>query len=222
MSWIDKVRSGLIERGKNSRRPPGSLIAISVCSAAIWYAEVWLRGWGGLHWTSYFHLALPLGLTMFLFWVNHQADIRSPVRSYLLLATLGVFSCAAYLLIRWGIYNHYGHTWAGLMLPDSLAPALRWLLMNSIYFTFPAVPPVFWLICRLFGIRFRVGALFQGVILYLTAIPAAVLLLHLIPHPGQADALHALKTGWCIPLLMIGLGWPFCFLPHRDASLTRG
>ncbi len=218
MAWIDRIKSYLKNLCQNIRRPLDLLIAISVLSAAIWYAEVWLRGWAGLDWISYFHLALPAGLTMFLFWVTHQADFRGPIRPYLFLAGIAGFSGVSYLLIRWGIYSHYGSAWAGLMVPESLSPSLRWLVMNSIYFTVTLIPPAFWLISRLFGIRLRLRNLALGLSLYLLAIPSAILVLHLIPHPGHADALHALKTGFCIPLLMIGLGLPFCYRGEQQIA----
>jgi len=220
MTWIDAVRDYLKNLHLNIRRPPDLLITISLLSAAIWYAEVWLRGWNGLHWISYFHLAVPLGLAMFLFWVSHQTKFQNSVRNYLFVASLAGFSGFSYLIIRWGIYSHYGYAWAGLMLPESLSPSLRWLLMHSVYFTAPSVPPVFWLISRMFGIRFRRRDIMIGWILYLAAIPVAIFFLHLIPHPGRADALHAVKTGFCIPTMMIGLGLPFCFPFKRQGFIT--
>lgn len=106
-----------------------------------------------------------------------------------------------------------------MVAPDGLPRPLRWLIFNSVYFSFALIPLAFWALSRAFGVLFQRNGLVKGYLAYLLAIPVAIFVLTIIPHPGTPDTIHAIKTGFCIPLLMIGLGLPFCFR-QTDAGAT--
>jgi hypothetical protein len=51
---------------------------------------------------------------------------------------------------------------------------------------------------------------------YFLAIPFAMLIIAVVRHKGQVDSIHAIKTGFCIPFLMAGLGLPFVFREREE------
>lgn len=200
------------------RRPLDGLIAISLASGALWWLEVMARGWGGLHWAGYFHLALPIGMMLFLVWLESHCGIRSSTKRYAYLATIGGFAFGAYVVTRLAMHAYWAPLWSGLLLPLDMAPAARWLFHHSLFFVFPLVPFTFWLLSRFFGIRFRLIGWLAGLVCYALAVPAAILMLELVKHPGSSDLIHTIKTGFCIPLLMLGLGFPFVFRYNERPS----
>jgi hypothetical protein len=53
-------------------------------------------------------------------------------------------------------------------------------------------------------------------VLFVVSWPVAVWLLEVVDHRGGADLIHALKSGFVIPLLVVSLGFPL--LGMRRAS----
>jgi hypothetical protein len=199
---------------KGLRNPLTSLFIVGVASAAAWLLEVHLRGWAGLQWINYFHLAVPCGTLLFLLWLNVHCGIASLPRRLTYLILVAVFAVGAYLVAGWSLCWHFGgiRVW----MPFDEWPLTYRLSLFSIYLIFPAIPVTFLLLSRCFGVRFRKLGIVVGMAIYLLAIPLAMLIIAVVGHRGQADSIHAIKTGFCIPFLMAGLGLPFVFRKDEE------
>jgi hypothetical protein len=78
-----------------------------------------------------------------------------------------------------------------------------------------------WGIARLFGIRASLSRLALSVGVFLLAQPVARLTLELTGHVGGSDSIHAIKSGFIVPLLVMGLGIIFLPFPRLDESGAR-
>lgn len=87
--------------------------------------------------------------------------------------------------------------------PDSLILTI-WLLP----FLWALIPLAFGWLCRWHGIRIHFGLHLLSSILFVASWPVAVWLLDVVDHRGGADLIHALKSGFVIPPLVISLGFP--------------
>ena len=68
------------------------LALIAFISFAAYFAEVLVRGWGGLAWLSYPHLALIAPPVLFTLWLNYVYDFKlGIVRTVLFALTYAVF-----------------------------------------------------------------------------------------------------------------------------------
>jgi hypothetical protein len=191
------------------RNPLTSLLTVGVASAAIWWAEVHLRGWDGLEWINYFHLAAPFGTLLFLVWLNFHCGIPNLPKRLAYLSSVIVFAVGAYLVAGWSLWWHFGGI--TVWMPFDEWPLTFKLSLFSIYLIFPAIPLGFLLLSRCFGVHYRKLGIALGMATYALAIPLAMLIIVIVRHKGQADSIHAIKTGFCIPFLMAGLGLPFVF-----------
>lgn len=196
------------------RNPLASLLIAGVASAAIWWAEVHLRGWDGLEWINYFHLAVPFGTLVFLVWLNFHCGVPSLPKRFAYLSSVIVFVVGAYLVTGWSLRWHFGgiRVW----MPFDEWPITYKLSLFSIYLVFPTIPVTFLLLSRCFGVQFRKLGIVVGMASYVLAIPLAVFIIAVVRHKGQADSIHAIKTGFCIPFLMAGLGLPFVFRKREE------
>ena len=87
---------------------------------------------------------------------------------------------------------------------------------------FPALPVAFFALSRFFGIRFTPAGLIAGLVVYGLAIPLAILVIRITGHRGAPDAIHTIKTGFCIPLLMVGMGLPLVFQKKEEIQQQPG
>jgi hypothetical protein len=118
-----------------------------------------------------------------------------------------VFAAVAYLITYSSITTFYSR----VMVPITMFPWWFRIWYFSIFIIFPLVPIIFLLIARLFcaHITFWRSALSLG--LYVSSFPIAILLLRLVAHKGHPDFLHAIKSGFVIPFLILSFGIPFLF-----------
>jgi len=197
-----------------------SLLTVGLLSAAIWWKEVQLRGWDGLQWAGYFHLAVPVGATLFLAWLSFHCAISTIAKRVVYLILVTAFIAGAYLVAEWSLCWHFGahQVW----MPFNEWPFVLKLSLFSIYFTFPAIPILLFCLSWCFGIKFQKIGLAVGLITYGLAVPAAILIIYLVNHRGYPDSIHAIKTGFCIPFLMVGLGLPFVFQKRNAIQQNDG
>jgi hypothetical protein len=182
-----------------------SLLAVSLLAAVLWRAEVEIHGWHGLIWLSYFHWAVPAGILMFAAWLALFSAIHPLGRRIAFAITFVAFAAVAYLIAYSSITTFYSR----VLGPLSMFPWWFRMWYFSIFVIFPLVPIVFLLLARFFCAHITVwrSALSLGV--YTSAFPIAILLLHMVAHKGQPDFLHAIKSGFVIPLLILSFGIPF-------------
>lgn len=81
-----------------------------------------------------------------------------------------------------------------------------------------AVALAFCLLCRLFGAPITLFRTISCVVLFTASWQLAVMVRAPFEHRGGADEIHALKSGFVIPILMISLGLPLLFPATRRAE----
>jgi hypothetical protein len=211
---------------RSIHKPLINLLLVSVVSAALWWTEVHLRGWDGLQWLTYFHTAIPIGMVLFLGWLYFHCAIPAAPKRVAYLFAVTVFAAGAYPIINWSLCAHFRgwvplNEWL-LLLSDNEWPLMLKVSYFSILIIFPAIPMVFWSLSWCFGAKFGRFGLISGSLSYLLATPLAMLLIAVVGHRGQPDAIHAIKTGFCIPFLMVGLGLPFVFHKRKASNKPNG
>ena len=191
-----------------------TLGAVAFLAAAAWWLEVHLRGWDGLRWVGYFHIALPVGVALFIAWLNWHCRVTPPGKRVGYLVAVVAFATLAYQVVNWSLRWHFGGyaIWA----PFEDWPLTYKLSLFSIFAVFPALPIAFLAVSRLFGIRFTPAGLIAGLLAYGLAIPVAIFVIYITGHRGAPDVIHTIKTGFCIPLLMLGLGLPLVFQKREE------
>jgi hypothetical protein len=61
----------------HTRRNFSLLVGVAILNTIIWRVEVELRGWEGLKWISYYHLAIPIGVGVFATWLALCSNLPS-------------------------------------------------------------------------------------------------------------------------------------------------
>ena len=201
-------------------RPHPKLALVSLCllagiAAVLWRAEVEYHGWAGLTWIGYFHWAVPAGVGLFIAWLAVFSGITPLWRRALFLVTAGAFAVVAYRVSYWALW-HYFHPLGWMFSTPNPSKARVELYLGAVYLVYPGVPVCACLIARLFGVRLKVAHWLLTVVLFVAACPFAVGMLHLTDHAGKNNPIiHTIKSGFIIPLLVIGLGVPFLW-PGRS------
>lgn len=188
-----------------------SLIAVGLLAAAAWRLEVQWHGWDGLTWITYFHWAIPLGALLFSGWLYRFAGARRPA----LLAVAAFALAGAVFLIE---INALAVVYS--RMPGGEARFTAALVIHLGVFV--AYPLALWWVARGLGAPLRGRRCLAGLALYLAAFPIAIGLLAAVGHAGGADALHAIKSGFVIPWLLVGLGWPFAAPPEEVGGARPG
>jgi hypothetical protein len=189
-----------------------SLFAVSLFAAVVWRVEVEIHGWHGLVWLSYFHWAVPTGILMFAAWLAVFSVIRPLRRRITFAITFVAFAAMAYLIAYSSITTFYSR----VMGPLSVFPWWFRIWYFSFFIIFPLVPIVFLLIARFFCAHITIWRSALSLGLYACSFPIAILLLRLVAHKGQSDFLHAIKSGFVIPFLILSFGIPFVFGETMD------
>lgn len=208
-----------------ARRPPPlpmiSLGGLAVLIALLWRAEVELRGWEGLFWIEYWHMAIPLGGLMWLGWIARMNRAHRQMTEILGVAAI------------WGILNFfvldtaarmYFSPWHALefeMLTDAV------ISMKTDRGTWKALALAGWFltIIPLYGwfrffFRFPGWVWPVGICLWSGSWLLGSLVLHMVPDRGHTDLIHALKTGWVIPFCVIAAGLPVAWGCEKFRSIS--
>lgn len=175
-----------------------SLIVLGLLSGIAWRLEIEHHGWEGLTWTGSPHRALPAGLFAFIVWALAAGRFHEGW-SIARLAAFGTALCmlavASTSLLYGGMAVAFSRFGAGLAGFAFLA--LVWIAQPFV---------LFGLARFVFRMRARWSLLGSGAALWLAAVPIACTLLWITGHKGGADFLHAIKSGFVIPFLFVGLG----------------
>ena len=181
-----------------------SLAIVALFAAILWRAEVEIRGWAGLSWISYLHIAVVAGLAVFLTWVwvvtkNLTRKRRAAFISVLLLVFLVLY--APFDFVTRAYFE--GHV-------QTMQLALPWVWF--------LLPVAIFCIYRLF-VKLRWSACLVGCGCFWLSWLIALAVLYVLPEKGTVDLIHTLKTGWIIPPLIFGLGYP---LAHAHDLVEAG
>ena len=188
-----------------------SLIIVALLCGVLWREELELRwGWESLAWGEHFHWAIPFGGLIFMTWVSQMAR---PARPWKLMAELTLLWAVFYAVLefillrffsRWLFTFNFHYYYLGYALP------LIWLLL----------PPSFFVVCRRHGLQTPRRLKWMSLVCFFASWPLAVWLLDVVDHRGGADLIHALKSGFVIPLLVLSLGFPLLFAKRADESAS--
>jgi len=180
---------------------------IAFASAIVWRLEIESHGWGGLGWVWYFHRAVPLGVVMFVMWASIVGQFRSTLRRVLFALCMLVLALPMYVATELALLGYFG----GGPNPSLLFSPFAML----VFLVYPAIPILVWIMARAFQLRIPWVRALVSIGVFLGAYPVSWLAVRLL-NRGLGDySIHAIKTGYIIPLLVIGLG--ILFLGDREA-----
>jgi len=182
-----------------------SLIALSILIGLLWRMEVEYHGWAGLKWLSYFHLAIPAGICLFLAWANFFVKLELKEKLFINILSLLYGGLIYYGLATSLTYNFAGGP-SGLFLSMQTPQWAFDLLRLSILFIVPIMPTGSFLILKLFRreptFKFLILAI-AGVII---SIPLSIFILGIVEHKGGHDFIHAIKNGILFPFWVFSIG----------------
>jgi len=179
-----------------------SLILIGLIAGVLWRLEVEWHGWEGLVWTTYFHWAYPAGVLLFVAWLSAFCGVAGLKFRIAFILILFFYFAAVYPIVENSAKElFYRNIFMG-------SPSW-WDRRFSIFIIFPLVFWIFLCIARIFKAPMSLKGSILSFGLYLLSFPIAELLLALFHHRGGADTLHAIKSGFVIPLMVLSFGFPF-------------
>jgi hypothetical protein len=179
---------------------------LSLASGILWRAELEIRGgWPGLTWTTYFHYSIPAIIALFLVWGNAFVILHRSARVWFhVVATIGAGMLL--LLVFQSLMYRYASGLAGMLLYHNSSDVEIAVYRNLLYFLVPATPIALRTLLWVFDQDVSWRYLAASVVAAYLSFPASRWLLHVIPHPGGADYLHALKSGFIFPFLIFSMG----------------
>lgn len=202
-------------RPSSLRHPRTTLWLIALLSGIAWRAELELRtGWASLQWIGQFHWAIPVGVLAFILWVLSVTRVQ---RLWAFATVLMFYSVGAYVIMDCLLKTAFGRV---IVLGDEGMDAIvrRIATEKLVCFLLIALLPLsFALLCRLFGVRVRLLPVLASAILFMLSWPLATYAFFYLENHGDPDFIHALKSGYVIPLLILSLGLPL-LRARRDAE----
>ena len=199
--------------------PSVTLLLIAVAAGIMWRAELEFRsGWASLAWLTFFHWAVPLSVAAFVAWAACFATVR---RRLTFAAALMGFAVLGYAASEVVLYLFFitgpsaGITIASLGSGDFSMGVRRFeILRGTSMVVWPLIPLSFCFVCRLFGAHITISAALVSATLFIISWPLAVLVRGCFEHRGSPDLIHALKSGFVIPFLVVSLGLPLLRFPY--------
>jgi len=176
---------------------------VAVLAGALWRLEVEWRGWAGLAWIEYFHLAVPVGVALFLVWTWFFLDVASGRKRAAVVAVLALFASLAVPFTEWSLRMAFNRFF---FMRGFLKLLLFWWLLS---------PSLVAGVLRAFRVpvTLRSWALSQA--LFVGAWPIATAVAEVFPQHGYADAIHAFKSGLVVPFFVVALG---ILVPTRELA----
>lgn len=196
---------------------PLTLLVIASLAGVLWRVEVELHGWAGLTWLTYFHVAIPISIGLFIAWAAWAAPVSGWRERAGLVAALCVLAPPGYLATSTALSIVFAAGPSAMSLLMSFSSPVEMVLVSLVLLAAPLLAVL--LIARLSGAA--VGWRRAAAALCLAAIawPAATVPLRLLEHRGGADLLHALKSGFVVPPVVVAFG--LAFLAPRREQATR-
>ena len=181
------------------RHPVPSLILISLLSAILWRAEIELRfGWDGLAWIADNYYSAPAICLLFSIWLyftpcssRAEAIGRSAFAFFGGLVGYMIYQgCFSVIFGRFGsMFSPFGVIALGIIfviVPLAICAVAYWSTPNFQKRYFLLTP-----------------------LLFAAAFPIACFFLWLTDHTDESDMIHAIKSGFVFPFLLIAAGLPF-------------
>lgn len=208
---------------KNKKQAYRSLFLFSFLSFIFWRIEVEYHGWHGLTWLSYYHLAIPASLFLFLLWINIFFDFGKKKNRIKINILLIFWMVVGTISISYFLVTSFQYRIGGFSSIVSLfEPFWKSFLRNINQFILvPFFPIIALLSLRFVKIRIPITNLFGALLLYLLAFPIAIFLLNIIPQRGTSDLIHAVKTGFVFPFLFFSLGMPLIYSYWANQSFKK-
>lgn len=175
-----------------------SLILLGILSGILWRAEIeWRFGWEGLTWVANGYYSAPLICLLFAIWLFFTPCSNLP-------AAVGR-SAFAFVggMVGYMIYQGCFSTIYGRFGPGFIA---YFIVMGMIFLIVPlAICAVACWLTPNFQKRYFV----LTPLMFAVSFPIACFFLWLTDHPGESDMIHAIKSGFVFPFLLIATGLPF-------------
>ena len=182
------------------------LCVIGIASGALWWCEVQLHGWTGLIWLEYFHWAIPAGVAGCLAWLYFECGIVGRWKHPAFILCMAILLAVLYEVTHRSLVDHFNYwNW------ESFDPPWWQQSRNSILLVFPLIPILLWSLSMLFGLRFRIPGVLAGFAIYYGSVSLAIACIHITGYQGYPDPIHAIKTGFIAPFLIVGIGLPYVF-----------
>lgn len=199
-------------------KPPITLVAISILIALLWRLEVEIRGWDGLNWLDYFHLAIPIGGLLFLGWICLVAR-SSPLLSRIV-GVAAAWGVAASFVLAFVASAYFVGGPSAISFSMMLGP-----VFDHIHW----VAPFIWLASLLILysgyrliFRFPSSMWIIGALLWVCSWHIGLLAITALPERGHDDLIHSLKTGWMIPFCVIAAGLPVLYTSQKESEQSGG
>jgi hypothetical protein len=178
-----------------SRQANLSLGLTALLAFVFWRAEVEWRGWDGLTWIRYFHVAVPAAIAVFLVWIWVWLDAPSGRKKARVIFVLTLCALIATPLTEGCLKAAFSRFRFFVVGP--FWPLLFWWLLS---------PTIVVGILRAFRISIGWRRWALGQILFVLAWPLATVLIQVFPQHGHMDATHAFKSGLVVPFFLVALG----------------
>ncbi len=181
------------------------LTLLSLQCGLLWRIEVEYHGWSGLIWLGYFHWAVPVGFGLFLIWANGFVELDGNKRVLFNVVAI-VFGALIFYGLGISLSYFFNQPLNGINTLITVPPWKYHLFRNAFYFIIPFMSVGTFLILKLFGKKVGVKRLLLSLVCIILSIPFSTILLELINHKGGSDYIHALKSGFIIPLWCFSIG----------------
>ncbi|WP_395753712.1 hypothetical protein [Prosthecobacter sp.] len=198
------------EEGAGVKRgwwPGVSLLVIALLAGVGWRMELEMTtGWASMDWIGRFHWAVPAGVVAFIVWVLGVTRVERP-RAFA--AALVGYGVIGHVVVQRLLVSAFGRA---IVLSDEYEGAImREIMLYKLlnFLLLALVPLLFGILCRGFGVRVRLWSVLGYAILFMLSWPLAEWVVGVVEnHSGDVGFIHALKSGYVIPLLVLCLGWP--------------
>jgi hypothetical protein len=171
-----------------------SLVAVAALAGYFWRLEVEHHGWAGLAWTRYFHLAIPVGIALFLAWVAWWVDVPTRTHRIRAVAMLALYALLAAPLTEWSL--------RALTFAWAIPRIWLFLLLGSLVVHPMAIAGVL-TVCHA-APGWRRWAV--GQTLFVLSPVLATQVMTVFPQHHHTDFIHAIKSGMLAPFLVVALG----------------
>jgi len=195
---------------KNKSRAFSFLILFSLLTFAVWRFEVEFHGWRGLIWLTYFHISIPISLSLFILWTNIFFKFQNHKRRLTINLLLFFWVVVGYFLFVNSLQSTF------ISGPSAIFYYFQSESIRNInkFFSFiilPLFPTISILSLRFLNIKTPSFQIFFSQFIFLLAFPFSVFLLEISSHKGSPDFIHAVKSGLVFPFLFFSLGLPLIY-----------
>jgi len=183
-----------------------TLVALGVAGGVAWRVELEKRfGWNSLVWTSRFFWTVPVVVALFIAWAAYFASVRNRAG---FVGVLLAFALPGYLGADLALYTAFGRFASGFSFSFAL---VIWLL----------IPLSFCLLCRLLGAPVTAVKTICSTLLFVLSWPISTFVRDFFEQRGSDDYIHALKSGFIIPFLILSVGLPLLPTPTEICRSKR-